>query len=233
MKWCLEITDVPQNTDFPILGYQIMDNGVRRGPFYFRVEDLITALSSEPDFIGEAEEELDKHSTPTLPLGTIRYSANPLKTKHRVTMAIDKKMWEIRYEGDDEFYCIGFPRLIVQYLVEQSLGQYRVTEMRLFAVRDDNKPINDETQLYRFPFPNVNKESGIVCWGQNPRLEIKSLVELERAFYWFVSAPFNEDWGVRTTLGIPRFKTLIQRIKEQPFNDEWLIPANRNFADLF
>lgn len=67
----------------------------------------------------------------------------------------------------------------------------------------------------------------------NQRLEIKDIVELERAFRWFVASPFNEDHGVRTTLGISRFRALIERIKEQPFDDDWLMPSNNKFGDLF
>lgn len=107
-------------------------------------------------------------------------------------------------------------------------------ETRLFAVLNDKKPIEDETPLFHFPYPNVGKSNGIVCWGRNQRLEITRLTELERAFQWFIASPFNEDHGVRTTHGIANFRKLIDRIQDKPFDDEWLIPIrNQSFRDLY
>ncbi|MEN0651321.1 hypothetical protein NSQ82_20315 [Caldifermentibacillus hisashii] len=235
MKWQFEISDIPEDANFPVRGLQIMDNGVKRGPFYFRVEDIIQALTKEPDNLHDADgEKAKEESTPVLPVGTVRYSTNKTGSKHRITMVMDKKMWDIRYfDNEYKFYTVGFPRMIVQYLVVPVGSYYRISEMRIYAVLDDRKPISEETPLFVFPYPNVSKGNAIVCWGQNERLEIKNLVELERAFRWFVAAPFNEDHGVRTTFGINRFKTLLDRIKDQPFDDEWLMPMNKTFGQLF
>lgn len=232
MKWQFEIKDVPLNAEYPIEGYQVNDSGVRRGPFYFKVEDMIKALSQQPDNAFSADDERAKEeSTPTLPYGTIRYSKNLAGTRHRVTMLMPKKNWDIRYGNEEDFFNIGFPRMVIQYLVvpiEPGSEQLKISEMRIYAVKDDGKPINDDTPIFTFPYPNVGKSNGIVCWGANERLVINSIAELERSFRWFVSAPFNEDHGVRTTLGINNFRALIERIKEQPFDDDWLIPSNQN-----
>lgn len=234
MKWQFEICDVPLNIDYPIEGFQLNEAGVRRGPFYFKVEDLVDALLQSPENAYDADsDKADEQATPTLPLGTIRYSKNLKGTKQRVTMVLDKKIWDVRYGNESDFYSIGFPKLILQYLVVDSGINLRIAEMRIYAVEDNGQPITEETPLYTFPFPNVGKGNGIVCWGQNERLEIQSLVELERAFGWFVAAPFNEDHGVRTTLGINRFNQLITRIKDQSFDDEWLMPSGNTFGDLF
>lgn len=234
MRWQFEICDVPSNAEYPVEAYQIGDNGVRRGPFYFRVEDLITALEQQPDNAYDADGlRGDETSTPSLPFGTIRYSRNEVGSKQRITMELKKKMWEIRYGNEDEFFTIGFPRMVLQYLVAPVGEKLRISEMRIYAVPDNRQPISDGTPLFTFPYPNVGKSNGIVCWGLNQRLEIESIVQLERAFLWFVSAPFNEDHGVRTTLGISRFRALIERIKDRPFEDDWLMPSNIQFGDLF
>lgn len=234
VEWELTISDIPENPEYPIKSFRISDFGVRTGPFYHRVSDIIEALSQTSDLFHDAEgEKEDEIPTPVLPVGTIRYSTNPSRTKHRVTMVLDKKMWDIRYGDDPELLSIGFPRMILQYLVVPNHETFRIVEMRIYAILDDKKPITDDTPLFVFPYPNVGKYNGIVCWGQNERLEIRSLSELERAFFWFVSAPFNEDHGVRTTLGINTARLLFEKIKDQMFDDDWLIPANRTFGDLF
>lgn len=235
MKWQFEIKDVPLDAEYPVEAFQVNDSGVRRGPFYFKVEDLIDALSQEPENTYAAEDErFNEISTPSLPYGTIRYSTNECNSKHRVTMVLPKKNWDIRYGVEDEFFNIGFPRMVLQYLVVPSNKKHlKISEMRIYAVKDDRKPITDETPLFTFPYPNVGKTNAIVCWGQNARMEIESLNELERAFLWFVSAPFNEDHGVRTTHGYSNFRRLIETIKDTPFNDEWLMPSQNSFGDLF
>ncbi|WP_374717725.1 hypothetical protein [Neobacillus sp.] len=230
MKWQLEISDCPTNATYPIKAFQIGDNGVKRGPFYLKVEDVISALQHRPENSDCDFSEM-KHLTPCLPFGTIRYSKNDNGTRHRVTMVLEKRIWEIRYGDEDEFFSIGFPRLIIQYLVTGE--KLRIAEMRIFAVQDDRQAIMDATPLFAFPYPNVRKSDGIVCWGLNERLELNSLTDLERAFRWFVAAPFNEDHGVITTLGINCFRTLIERVRDKDFDDNWLVPVNLNFGDLF
>lgn len=234
MRWQLEISDVPKNAVYPIEAFQIGENNVRRGPFYLKIEDVIEALQQNPENLHDADDLREKEqSTPCLPFGTIRYSKNKTGTRQRVTMLLEKKIWEIRYENEEEFFSIGFPKLVLQYLiVPTNENRYRISEMRIYAIEDNGKPVTDETPLFIFPYPNVGKSNGIVCWGQNERLEIQSLTELERAFRWFVAAPFNEDHGVRTTLGIPHFRALIERIKDKPFNDAWLMPSNLKYGDL-
>lgn len=235
MNWIFELSDCPLDANNPIKAIRYLDNEVKKGPIYLSVENLVKALKAEPDNLLDADGYRSKEtSTPSLPFGTIRYSSNESKSKERITMEIPQKNWEIRYGNkEDEFYTIPFPRMVVQYLVVNSGTQSIVNEMRLYAVLNNKEAISDKTELYVFPYPNVGKSNGIVCWGQNQRLEIKALVDLERAFLWFISAPFNEDHGVRTTLGIGNFKRLMQEIENKNFDDDWLMPLNKVFEDIF
>lgn len=235
MKWQFEISDCPTNAAYPVIAHRVNDNGVKRGPFYFSIESLLEALKKEPDNFMDADGlRGDENCTPSLPLGTIRYSTNESKTRQRITMEIPQKQWEIRYGEEMElFYTIGFPRMVIQYLVVDHSSIKSIKEMRIYAVLNNGQPITNDTDLFIFPYPNVGKSNGIVCWGQNQRLEINSLTELERSFRWFVSAPFNEDHGVRTTLGIASFRKLIEVIQDQVFNDDWLMPSRHKYSDLF
>lgn len=237
MKWQFEITDCPKNPHYPITCYQVRDNGVKIGPSFIKLEDFLEAISTGPDDMlldADALRMEETVVTPSLPFGTVRYSANADQTRERITMEIPKKQYDIRYGKDETMHFIGFPRMVVQYLVETYQDSRKVIETRLYAVLDDKQPITDDTPLFQFPYPNVGKENGIVCWGQNARFEIKELPELHKLFYSFISAPFNEDHGVRTTHGIPKFQGLLNQIEELAFDDEWLVPAGRKaFRDLF
>ena len=234
MKWQFELSDLPKNPQYPITGYQVNEGGVKKGPFYFSIQDLTEILLDEPEtFYDPDEMKRTENNTPVLPFGTIRYSCSEDRTAQRISLEIPKKQWEIRYgDQSNEFYTIGFPRMIIQYLVITNGNLNRIDETRIYAVENNGKPITDETELYAFPYPNVGKSNGIVCWGANQRLTIDSLVELERLFQWFVAAPFNEDHGVRTTHGIGSFRKLIEVINDLPFNDEWLMPMKKTFGDL-
>lgn len=236
MKWQFEFTDIPANPEYPITAYQIYTSGAKKGPFYLSMKDFLTALENEPEvqYDPEALRDMEKN-TPALPFGTIRYSENESQTRQRVTLEIPQKQWEVRYGEDNLLYTIGFPRMIIQYLVtsQKGVADLRIDETRIYAVLNNGQPITDETKLYIFPYPNVGKGNAIVCWGQNQRLTLQNLVELERMFRWFVSAPFNEDHGVRTTHGIPNFKKLLEEIQDKPFNDDWLMPTTNTFGELY
>lgn len=235
MKWLLEISDCPVNIEYPILGEQVMDNGIKRGPFPFKRDSIIKALSQESSLTFDADSLYAKElNSPLLPFGTIRYSHTDDYKRERLTMVLPKKKWDIRYRDEEQLYSIEFPKLIMQYaLSKQGTNTKALIETRLFAIEDNHQPITEDTQLYAFPFPNVDKSNGIVCWGANEALTIQSLLELERVFIWFVSAPFNEDHGVRTSLGFSSFRKLIHHIQEKSFNDEWLVPLNKSLKDIF
>jgi len=236
MKWQFEISDLPKNPAFPVIAYQVYDNGIKKGPFNLSIEALLTALSEEPEIQYDPDSERScEDSSPVLPFGTILYAKNETGSSQRITMEIPQKQWEIRYGTEDEsIFTVGFPRMIIQYLVVSSLSsnQTRIDETRIYAVTNNGEPITEETALFAFPYPNVGKSNGIVCWGQNQRLTVTNLVELERMFRWFVSAPFNEDHGTRTTHGIPNFRKLLDEIQDKPFDDNWLIPMNSILRDI-
>lgn len=228
MKWNIEISDCPINPKFPVVAHQTYDNGIKKGPFYLKMEDLLEALSAEPDmaFKGPVWKP-----TPLLPAGTIQYATDEDERYSRVVMEIPKKQWDIRY-GDDEIYTIGFPRLIIQYDIIKSPSTQRIIETKIFAVLNNKKAITEDTEIYRFPYPNVYHD-GRVCWGSNHPKEIKDIMELEKMFNWFVSAPFGEDLGVKTTHGMPNFKQLIEVIQDKDFDDDWMISENMTFRELF
>lgn len=107
MKWQFEISDCPDNMDFPIIGHQILDSGIKRGPFQFAVETMIDILSGESPLTLDADGALGKEiHSPVLPLGTILYSHTEDFNRERVTMVLPKKTWHIRYGDEKELFTV-------------------------------------------------------------------------------------------------------------------------------
>ncbi|MCM3390541.1 hypothetical protein LG296_19715 (plasmid) [Ureibacillus chungkukjangi] len=239
MKWIIEINDTPENKDYPITGYQECSNGVKRGPYLFTVADILKGLVPMTQHAPIHSEQTadyfkDEKRIPTLPFGTVGYSSDAFG-KERVTMVIDKEFWSIRYRNNEKSYLIGFPKLVIQYILVPvgNTKHRRVVKTRLFAVKDDHKRITDETILYSFPFPNVKKTSGgEVCWGMNSDLTIQSLTELDQILHLFLNAPFNEDYGCRLANGVMHFGKYLETAQDVPFDDENLLPIPYGAKDF-
>ena len=238
MKWQLELSDVPENPTHPIVGIPVYDDGIKGTPQYFTIQDIVKAMTESETSLEDVEgEALAEEHSPILPKNTIRYSKSGDGKRLRITMEIPKHKTFIQHDSlDKELVEIGFPRMVVQFLVEETRNTEKtfiMQQTRIFAVKDDNKPIQATTPLYSFPFPNVMKGSGVVCWGSNSRLEYSCLSELERAFVWFTSAPFNEDYGVSLLNIKSTFLKYIEEFQSLDFNDEMLNPLKVDFSSLF
>ena len=238
MKWLFEFTDLPKNPFYPLVAYQELDSGEKRGPFYLSIDELIRAMREEMEVDHEETEYLihgEAICSPVLPKNVINYATNKEQTKEQITIELPKQQFDIKYQNTnaENIFFLGFPRMVVQFsLVKQENSKRKLVDTKIFAVLDDGKPINEETPLYSFPYTNVGKQNGVVCWGSNTALYLEELSELNRAFQMFISSPFNEDRGVRTTHGIGNFRKLIDCIEGLPFDDEWLIPINQALKDI-
>lgn len=235
MKWTLELSDVPTNPQFPIVGFYESSPGVRSSQHLFSIEQVVRILENrhEADDRDTAEAVREKMiASPILPEGTIMYSKHPENLLEQVVFEIPQKTFDIRYKDTDVFHALAFPRMVVVCELEAMGNQKKIGTMRLFAVANDGKPISEDTLLFDFPYTNVMKGSGTVCWGQNERLLVDTLSEAKKALLLFFSAPFNEDHGVRTSFGINRFAQLIAKLENQPYSDEWLLPTNKKFGQM-
>lgn len=233
MNWTLQFTDVPKNPDFPIIGRQEIAPGVKGPEQYFSLEQVIRVLSNITE-MPESEPNLREEMiiSPILPEGTLLYSSHPNGNLEQIVFEIPQKSFDIRYRDEDEFFSLAFPRMIFMCELKGMGNQKLIDTMRIYAVENNKEPITPETPLYDFPYPNVMKGSGTVCWGINERLLVDSLLEAKKAVLLFFSAPFNEDHGVRTTLGINTFRKLLNELDEQPYSDDWLVPARKTLEQV-
>lgn len=242
MEWIFKITDCPTDVNYPIIGHQVYDSGAKKGPFLFSIEDLVEVLSVGP--IVSANTSSDcvqlESRTPILPRGTIAYAISEGKSYERLSMVIDKSSFFIRYKESEEMFEIPFPKMVVQYILRDTANKAstkkNIVSTYIFAIKDNLSVIDEDTELYHFPYTNVNKGNGQVCWGTNS-FAISSIASLERFFTQFLSAPFNEDYGLSLDTKliqsddklIRTFYDYIQFVVENnitDFNDDWLLPTN-------
>lgn len=235
MEWILKLSDQPTNADYPIEAHFEPTPGLISSKKYVSCEEVISILSNrhtEEEFIDSKEmSRRELVFSPILPEGTLVYAQDPKGELEQVIFEIPQKSFDIQYKETGKLYSMPFPRLIVICELQKEKELKKIGSMRLFAVENNGEPIAESTPLFAFPYSNVMKSSGAVCWGMNERLLVSSLHEVKKALFLFFSAPFNEDHGVRTTLGINEFKGLIKKLEEQPFSDELLVPANKTFGD--
>lgn len=236
MEWTLKLSDQPSNPDFPIVGYYETSPGIKSSKHLFTIEQIVTILQDRHDPEDEEgtsvsiREELV--TSPILPEGTVLYAKHPNNQLEQIVFEIPQKTFDIQYKNTGLFHAMPFPRMLAICELEALGEQKKIGSMRIFALENNGESITEDTPLYAFPYTNVMKSSGSVCWGQNERVLVTSLQEVKKALLLFFSAPFNEDHGVRTSLGINEFKGLIKKLEDQPFSDEWLLPVNKTVGQM-
>lgn len=234
MAWTLDILENPEDIRFPIKGMETSANGLKRGPYFFSVDDVVAALKQvAPSVNSFVPMELP-------PRNTVYITHSNDLTQYKVIMEIPKAIQTIRYEngGVKRLEFIGFPRLLCSVSVKKVTEGWRVDDSKLFAVEEQAK-IDYHTQLFHFPFPNVykNQTVGDICWGGNSLPIYKEIRDLEKVFHLFLQAPFNEDLQTFVFSNHQKsFLSYLEKVTNDetplPFNDEDLIPCKMTFGDL-
>ena len=229
MKVEFSISDAPRNPNFPFEINTINDGGVKSGPKYATYEDIVAMLGKSTGIMSEYPDDMI-----LLPRGTIIHQVTNTKDRHKLAFIIDKMEWPIQYESNGRAtrHVIGFPKLIAIVKIRTVKDGYMLDGVKLYAVNESDK-INLGTALFTFPFTNVSKDSHLVCFGNNEMPIVNCLSELERFFNLFVAAPFGEDYGCRTSHGIHKFSDLLPIVENNPFNDDWLVPAHDTLGHVF
>lgn len=235
MEWILKLSDQPKNAEFPIEAHYEASPGVKSGTRFFSFEQVVEIIqnrnSVEDSLYAPTLARTEMILSPILPEGTIMYAQHPDNELEQVVFEIPQKTFDIQYKVAGALHAMPFPRMVAICELERTGEQKKIGSMRIFAVENNREPISESTPLFSFPYTNVMKSSGSVCWGINDRLLVSSLQEAKKALFLFFSAPFNEDHGVRTTLGINQFQGLIKKLEGQHFSDELLLPLNKTFGE--
>lgn len=117
-------------------------------------------------------------------------------------------------------YDICAPSLVFYFSIVKS----RVQKTRIFALKDE-KP-NEKSQLFVYPFGNVNIGDGAVCWGMNHLKDIRSLKDLEELMALFIQSECNEDhyrMGESCSLINTPLRGVFEMLKEKDYFPEELL----------
>lgn len=233
MKIQFTLSSTPIDANYPIEAYEIGVKGQVRGPFYYSIEDMVSALHEVKD----SEDTFVR--MPILPMHTVHVSHTRNMNRFKLVLDFPKSIQTIHYETSSEKRVdfIGIPRTLMIVGVEKTKeNRWKVVSesTKLFAI-EEHANIQEDTTLYHFPFPNVYKDEdvGKICWGLNQLPLFDELKDLESLFQLFLSAPFNEDLGIRlfTKKVVNSFSDYLQLMekneKPQPFNDEELISCSQ------
>ncbi|QXE03519.1 prokaryotic E2 ligase family D protein [Terribacillus sp. DMT04] len=214
MKFTIVIDDDISNFDDHVLITQEEEN-VTVAQYTMSLSDVSAALNN-------SRESYTYIETPLLPSNCLKYEKVDGSRVNggfveNVFVEIPKGNFNITFE--DKVYKIGVPRLIIKYSVASS----RVFEIAIFALKQGQR-IEEDGELFYFPFPNVAHESGVACFGANTLPKVEKIRHLETYHYLFFAAPFGADYGTRVLTN----KTILQlfeSLDNEEFNDDWLMPA--------
>lgn len=197
---------------------QIDEIGTEINHFHVPLKTILESLM-------DAMEVSTGYSTPILPNNCIKYQES--NHTRKVLMELPKRKWKINNAEDNSLRMVSFPRLLLQYIIED----VKVTEFRMFAIRD-KVPLEENTELYYFPFANVHHETGTVCMGLNVFPNIQSLRDLEQYHLLFFAAPFGTDYGIRVAEKVGSQTELFKRLEHQSFPEDWLLPLDKKLGNI-
>lgn len=213
MKLVIEIDDQIKNVQESIKVTK-QNHGIIEGIYKMTVQEFIDCLNNATN--DDAED--DMLETPVLPRNCIKFVWKNLKHQTaEVYIEVAKNQFDIHYY-DNFLEQVGFPRMIFKY----SLDKNKVKLSKIFAVKDDGRPITHDTPLYNFPFSHVSSSGG-VCMGGNIFPDIQRMQQLETYHMLFIGSPFSNDYGAKTLSNYPLGQLFDHLVKKQ-FNDEWLLP---------
>jgi hypothetical protein len=146
--------------------------------------------------------------TPVLPFGAIKYkergNTSILAVYHEptsFTARFDGDLSESTqavYRGGDGICTFENVKrggiVMVYYLCKNSNGTFSMSDTRCYGIKDHPLTFNDNTECFMVPFPNVGKDNGWVCWGDN-RVggEYRSLCGFRSFADILFNSKFNND----------------------------------------
>ncbi|WP_078557255.1 hypothetical protein [Bacillus alkalicellulosilyticus] len=215
MEFHIKITNELRNFNDYVEVTQIAGN-VTVDVYRMTLQDLMRSINSSITAGIKSE-------TPFLPKNCVKLLTT--SSGYMALIEIPKRIWKVQY--DKTTMNVGFPRLLIQYVVDDNI----VRSMKVVALKEKGA-VSKNTTLYYFPFSNVHHSSGEVCMGFNTFPKLESLSNLETLHYLFFAAPFGEDYGA-ISLAKKSTKELFQSYENKDFDDEMLLPMNREIETFF
>lgn len=152
--------------------------------------------------------------------------------KKVIVLKRDAIPFNITYYKDEYKNC-GLPILLFGIVI---VGNKLRT---LYVTAIKNYLVTNKTELFQYPFSNVNKYNGRVCLGTNNVLsyDIDTLFKTRSIPNIFLSMPNNDDGynaaGISNNSHMQQ-RQLLKVLEGKEFNNDWLVSKNgTTYAEWF
>lgn len=158
---------------------------------------------------------------PRLPSGTLgglRYFSD---SSFYMEVYVEADVHPTAYMKPENMVLLPFPSLIFMISVKNG----KMESSRVYAVREKYRAVNDETELYMFPYGNVY-DTGRVCWGSNFSVfNVPSVTDVEEVIGTFFSAVMNNDlYNMNTKRRVPLEQLIDEAAQKTCFDEGILLP---------
>jgi len=228
MEWQIKIPCEPKDLNRFIEGTLVNSNGSIQGPFMLTTEEIIDAFQA----LLRKDVSSNYMTLPMLPNNTLHFTHNRMGTKAKILLVFEPEktfIQHVQLKGDGFF--IETPRTIFSVELVKANMEWQVKNVAACAVDVNKEDINEDTDLYQFPFPHVSKNSGSICWGTNSLPVFKAVRECVRVKDLFFGSPFSEDYGMALLSGYRSFKDYLLENEDKGFQHNDLIPMNIKLKD--
>lgn len=121
-------------------------------------------------------------------------------------------------------YSIPFPALLFYFWIVKG----KILDTQVYALK--GRKWDMESNLYNYPFGNVNTHTHSVCWGKNSLPKITDLRKLDVICSLFYSSPTNNDYysvGRSTKWKMDNLRNVFEKIKDmEEFPEEGLVMSD-------
>ncbi|WP_026801313.1 hypothetical protein [Pontibacillus halophilus] len=203
------------------------DGKVVKEEYLMTVDQLVSVLQRSE--YSPANEPSIPVQSPILPDNGFKHVWREQGQTQDVYTFVPAQQYDIRVH-DTFIENVGFPSMIFCYQLDDS----KITNLRVVAVKEkDMSEISENTEIYRFPFSNVQRSE--VCMGANPFPKIESVRELKTLHNFFITIPFTNEWfdANSNNSDVYDLRELFNSVQGQAFPTEWLSSEGITFNQFF
>lgn len=199
---------------------------------YINTEDLITLLkSAQLNEKRSRVKSVKKWETGILPSSndvTMLYVGETYEGNKKVIFKKeacnhDFVVYENTYEK------IGLPIMIFSLTITPN---NKISFGEVYCTKESF--ITEETELYKYPFPNVSSSNGSICFGGNTRikaLEVNNLYDLHSFPSKFFTMPTTHEFSTKYDSNLA-LRPFLESLQNKPFDNYYLIPSGKKFKQI-
>lgn len=133
-----------------------------------------------------------------------------------VGIEVEAQRFDVQYHRK-QFEAVGHPEMLYLF----SIRGKKVLNCRLVCVKD--QVLTPETQLYKYPFSNVHKDTS-TCWPSLKNFEVKSVAHAGTLPFAFMNSSNNDHLFTGVNLG-----EIYMNLQGKDFDSDSLVPLNMTF----